>query len=77
MKCPYTTLCDKCGLQNSENCNICNLMNNLYDCPYVDTSGMRSTKECVDCENYQKGVRPTGSIKLYKLWNWLKITAGQ
>ena len=28
--------------------------NNKIECPYIDTSGMSKTKECVDCENFKK-----------------------
>ena len=65
MKCPYTTACEQCGLQNSENCNTCKEISKLADCKNVDTSGMSLTIECKDCDWYNNGVRPTGAIRLF------------
>jgi hypothetical protein len=31
-------------------------------CPYIDTAVMDKLKECPECENYGKGVRPTGAM---------------
>lgn len=64
MKCPYNTNCDLCGLQNHEICNTCDIMGQLMDCKFIDTSGMNKLIECEDCVYYGNGVRPTGNAPI-------------
>lgn len=54
----YQDACQKrnCGLQNSENCNTCEVLFQIFyckeikgNCPHVDTSGMDRTKTCQEC----------------------------
>lgn len=62
MKCPYTTACERCGLQNSENCNTCESISKNADCIQVNTSGMTQDTPCHKCKMYNHGVIPTGAI---------------